>query len=269
VSLTALDYLAVAGAAGAAGAINALAGGGSLVSFPTLVGLGVPAVAANVTNTVSLLPGYLAGSWAQRDDVRPQLRNARVLAVASVAGGLAGSVLLVSLPGRSFRVAVPYLILASCALLLGQDRLRDWVRPAVPAVPPAGAGPAPGGPPALFAAPGPVLVVLVFAAAVYGGFFGAGLGIMLLAVLGLFRAGSLVQVNALKQVLSFVINLVAAAFFAFSGHVRWELVPVMAAASLLGGAGGGRLVTVIDGVLLRRLVVVAGVGVAVAFWVSS
>jgi hypothetical protein len=112
-------------------------------------------------------------------------------------------------------------------------------------------------------------VVLVFAAAVYGGFFGAGLGIMLLAVLGLFRAGSLVQVNALKQVLSFVINLVAAAFFAFSGHVRWELVPVMAAASLLGGAGGGRLVTVIDGVLLRRLVVVAGVGVAVAFWVSS
>jgi hypothetical protein len=271
VSLTALDYLAAAGAAGAAGAINALAGGGSLVSFPTLVGLGVPAVAANVTNTVALLPGYLAGSWAQRDDVRPQLRAARVLAVAAVVGGLAGSVLLVSLPGRSFRVAVPYLILASCALLLGQDRLRDWVRPAVPAAPPAGSRPAPVGspPPAPFAAPGPVLVLSVFAAAVYGGFFGAGLGIMLLAVLGLFRAGSLIQVNALKQVLSFVINLVAAGFFAFSGHVRWELVPVMAAASLLGGAGGGRLVTVIDGVLLRRLVVVAGVGVAVAFWVSS
>src|ERR1700722_16537213 len=110
----ALDYLAAAGAAGAAGAINALAGGGTLVSFPTLVALGVPAVAANVTNTVALLPGYLAGSWAQRDDLRPQLRPARLLAVVAVAGGLGGSVLLVRIPGQVFRAAVPYLILASC-----------------------------------------------------------------------------------------------------------------------------------------------------------
>jgi hypothetical protein len=270
VPLTALDYLAAAGAAGAAGAINALAGGGTLVSFPTLVGLGVPAVAANVTNTVSLLPGYLAGSWAQRDDVRPQLGAARALAVASVAGGLAGSVLLVTLPGRSFRVAVPYLILASCALLLGQDRLRDWVRPPAPTAPAAASATTPAPvPPAPASSPSLVLVLAVFAAAVYGGFFGAGLGIVLLAVLGLYRAGSLVQVNALKQVLSFVINLVAAGFFAFSGHVRWELVPVMAAASLLGGTAGGRLVTVIDAGLLRRVVVIAGVGVAIAFWVSS
>src|SRR3984957_10187098 len=113
----ALDYLAAAGAAGAAGAINALAGGGTLVSFPTLVALGVPAVPANVTNTVSLLPGYLAGTWAQRDDLRPQLDQTRALAGAAAAGGLGGSILLVAIPVTVFRLAVPYLILASCALL--------------------------------------------------------------------------------------------------------------------------------------------------------
>ncbi|MGH9055110.1 MAG: sulfite exporter TauE/SafE family protein, partial [Acidimicrobiales bacterium] len=112
----------------------------------------------------------------------------------------------------------------------------------------------------------PALLVTVLGASVYGGFFGAGLGIMLLALLGLFSAEPLAKVNAVKQALSFVINLVAAVFFFFSGHVRWELVPVMAAASIAGGAFGGRLVRVIDADLLRRAVVVAGVAVAVVFW---
>jgi uncharacterized membrane protein YfcA len=106
------------------------------------------------------------------------------------------------------------------------------------------------------------------AAAVYGGFFGAGLGIMLLAVLGLFSSENLVKVNAVKQVLSFVINLVAAAFFAFSNQVSWELVPIMAVGSLIGGAGGGRLVRLVNPSVLRRVVVVAGVAVAVSFWVG-
>jgi uncharacterized membrane protein YfcA len=105
-------------------------------------------------------------------------------------------------------------------------------------------------------------------AAVYGGFFGAGLGIMLLAVLGLFSTEPLGRVNALKQALSFVINLIAAIFFIFSGEVRWELVPIMAAGSVLGGILGGRLVRVIDAVMLRRVVVLFGTAVAIAFWVS-
>jgi uncharacterized membrane protein YfcA len=108
----------------------------------------------------------------------------------------------------------------------------------------------------------------VFVAALYGGFFGAGLGIMLLAVLGLFSAAPLTRVNALKQALSFVINLVAALFFAFSGRVWWQLVPVMAAASLVGGLLGGRLVRVIDASALRRVVVLVGIAVAVVFWAS-
>jgi uncharacterized membrane protein YfcA len=247
-ALDLLDQLAAGGAAVLAGAVNSMAGGGTLISFPALVGLGVPAVAANVTNTVSLVPGYLAGSWAQRDDLGPQLAGARGLAAAAAAGGLAGSVLLLLLPGDSFRQAVPYLILLSCGLLALGDRLKP--RPKE--------GASPEGHPA-------GLVAAIFLGSVYGGFFGAGLGIMVLALLGLFSSESLTKLNALKQAISFVANMVAAVFFAFSGRTVWSIVPIMAVGSLIGGTIGGRLVQVIDGRMLRRLVVVAGVGVAAYF----
>ncbi len=279
--LSVLDYLAATGAAGAAGLINAVAGGGTLVSFPTLVAIGVPAVAANVTNTVALLPGYLAGSWAQRDDLRPQLRSARPLAVAALFGGLGGSLLLINIPATAFRVAIPYLILASCVLLWAQDLIREWLRPSGARTsgaqptrwtePSGGADPAGPGP--VSSSTGtidcpPILLVTVLVVAVYGGFFGAGLGIMLLAVLGLFSTEPLGRVNALKQALSFVINFAAALLFAFSGKVEWQLVPVMAGASILGGVAGGQLVQVIDSAVLRRVVVLVGFVVAIVFWVS-
>jgi uncharacterized protein len=296
VQLTALDYLAAAGAAGAAGAINALAGGGTLVSFSTLVGIGVPPVTANVTNTVSLVPGYLSGSWQQRDDLRAQIHSARALAVAAFAGGLVGSVLLVTIPAEAFRVVVPYLILLACGLLLGEDRIRrqlwrrrpsrtsspqaDTLAPAEPHLgaptltdpaptesAPTEAAPTEAGQPAAGERSSGALMA-VFACAVYGGFFGAGLGIMLLAVLGIFTAQPLIRVNALKQALSFVINLVAAVFFAISGHVAWELVPPMALAAILGAILGTRLVRVINPIHLRLLVVTIGVAVAIAFWVG-
>ncbi len=258
VSLDALDFLAAGAASLAAGAVNALAGGGTLISFPTLVAIGVPAVSSNVTNTVALLPGYLSGSWAQRDDLRPQTAQARGLLAFAAAGGLAGSILLVTIPASAFRQAVPYLILLSCALLLAQDRVRLLIAARIPAS-------SEGQPVRAWPLP---LALSVLCSGVYGGFFGAGLGIMLLAVLGLFTGGPLVQANALKQLLSFVINLVAAVFFCFSGHVRWELVPVMAVAAAIGGSAGGRLARVVDATLLRRLVVVAGVAVAISFWVA-
>ena len=299
--LDVLDYLAAAGAGGAAGAINALAGGGTLVSFSTLVALGVPPVTANVTNTVSLVPGYLTGAWAQRDDLKLQIRHAWALAATAFIGGLCGSVLLVTIPAHAFRVVVPYLILLACALLLAQDWLRERLRPPASSGPPtSGADGANAS--ALTAAPDfaaggsrpvedrpvedrpvevrpvedpapaeyahPALLVAVFFAAVYGGFFGAGLGIMLLAVLGLLTTQSLLQVNALKQALSFVINVVAATFFAISGHVAWELVPVMAVAAMVGAVFGTRLVRAISPYRLRLVVVVVGVGVAIAFWLS-
>ena len=269
--LSGLDYAAAGAAAAAAGLVNAIAGGGTLISFPTLVGLGVPAVTSNVTNTVSLVPGYLAGSWAQRSELSPQLNRARALAVVAGLGGLAGSVLLVLIPSKDFRLAVPYLIVASCALLFAQDRVRAVLgRVADESVGTGGSVPLSGeARPSGVSGPHELLrAVLVFAAAVYGGFFGAGLGIMLLAVLGLFSQDPLASVNALKQALSFLINLAAAVFFVFSGRVSWTLVPVMAAASLVGGLLGGRLVPRIPERLLRRLVVLAGLGIAARFWAS-
>jgi uncharacterized membrane protein YfcA len=256
-TLGAGDYVAVAAAAVAAGAVNAVAGGGTLITFPTLVALGVPPVSANVTNTVSLCPGYLAGSHAQRDDLRTQRDRLRRLTLVAAAGGLSGSILLIVIPAEAFRAAIPWLILLSCVLLAGQNRVRAWARPAGPATVTTRAQ-----------AVTPLLGLTTFAAAVYGGFFGAGLGIMLLAVLGLFLDDTLVRLNALKQALSLLINVVAAVFFAFSGHVVWSVVPVMAVAALVGGALGGRLSRVIDADLLRNVVIVAGMAIAVSFWVD-
>jgi uncharacterized membrane protein YfcA len=253
VHLDLLDQVAAGAAAMAAGLVNALAGGGTLVSFPVLVGLGVPAVNANITNTVSLVPGYLSGAWTQRDDLQPQLAEGRVLTAAAAAGGLAGSVLLVLLPGNSFRIAVPYLILLGCALLLLGDRLRKAFSTRSEA---GGARPK-------------LLVAAVFVGSVYGGFFGAGLSIMLLAVLGAFSEEPLTKLNAMKQALSFVCNLVAAAFFALSGHTVWALVPVMAAGSVVGGIAGARLVRFVKPSQLRVVVVTAGVAVAIWFLVSQ
>ncbi|HMC38262.1 MAG TPA: sulfite exporter TauE/SafE family protein [Acidimicrobiales bacterium] len=261
--VTLLDQLAAGGASLVAGAVNALAGGGTLISFPTLVALGVPAVSANITNTVSILPGYLAGSYAQRDDLRDQLASARVLAGVAAAGGLAGAVLLVLIPGHAFRQAVPYLILLSCVLLAVGDRLKPR-RP--PVERPAEQRGAPTT--ALHTRHSLVFLAAVFVAAAYGGFFGAGLGIILLAVMGIFLDESLTRINALKQGLSFVVNLLAAVFLAFSGKVTWALVPVMAVASVAGGLAGGRLVRRIDGDQLRKVVVVAGLGVAVYFFAA-
>lgn len=246
--VTYLDELAAGGAAVVAGAVNALAGGGTLISFPTLVGLGVPAVSANVTNTVSLVPGYLTGSYAQRRDLEDQIASARVLAGVAAAGGLAGSILLVLIPGHAFRAVIPYLILLSCGLLAFGSRLKPDPRHG-------------------HWHPG-MLTVSIFVGSVYGGFFGAGLGIMLLAVLGLFSEESLTKLNALKQALSFVCNIVAAAFLVFSGRTVWPLVPTMAVGAMAGGVGGGRLVQVVDADWLRRVVVAVGVGVAVYFFVA-
>ncbi|HLI02486.1 MAG TPA: sulfite exporter TauE/SafE family protein [Acidimicrobiales bacterium] len=296
-SLSVLDFVAVGGATLVAGAINAMAGGGTLVSFPTLVAVGVPALPANVTNTVALCPGYLSGTWAQREDLAPQRRRVAVLSVAGAAGGLTGSALLEITPEKAFTAAVPWLLLLSCVLLLSQDRVRAFVRSrtartaattattattttattsttaatATTAVTPATAGTpgdarAPNAAPPASARVAPLLVVTVFAGAVYGGFFGAGLGIMLLALLGLWLDETMVRINAVKQALQFVVNVCAAIFFAASGHVRWEVVPVMAVAGIVGGTIGGRLSRVVDPTWLRRLVVVFGLAVAIDFW---
>ena len=260
-TMTSLDLLAVAGATFLAGGINSLAGGGTLISFPVLIAVGVPALPANITNTVSLCPGYLSGAVAQSDDLASQKGRARRLAVAGLLGGVIGSLLLEATPNSDFHTAVPWLILISCALLVTQNRVRAWVneRAERSTAPPASS---------IRRDPSIGAALAVFAAAIYGGFFGAGLGIMLLGLLGLFTDDSLRRVNALKQVLSLVINVCAALIFSVSGNVRWELVPIMAIAALLGGYAGGRLTTFVNPTALRWTVVAFGLIVALKFWLS-
>lgn len=251
--ISVLAHVAAGAAAVGGGLVNAVAGGGTLITFPVLTAIGVPSVRANATNTVALLPGYLGGVSAQRNDLAGLTRSIRPQIAASVAGGLTGSILLIITSESAFRQVVPFLILSSCLLMAGQDRLRAWIfrggrthdsRPVLQ-------------------------VATVFAAAVYGGYFGAGLGIMLIAVLGLFSDLEFKRLNAIKLLLAFTANLAAATFLSFSGKVEWTLVAVMAPAALLGGNLGGRVATVVSPKKMRMFVIVFGVIVAIIYFVKN
>ncbi len=249
--------LAIAGlAALAAGLVNALAGGGTLISFPVLLALGVPPVTANVTNTVALIPGYLGGTIAQRRDLDGQGRRIRILLPAAVLGGGVGAALLLLLPERVFEVLVPFLIVAAVVVLALGDNVKHRVAARVSRVHPGGErllGPAVG----------------VFLAAVYGGYFGGGLGIIVLAVLGVVLVDTLTRINALKQGMSLVINAAAASIFLFSGHVLWVTAGVMLVCALVGGYLGGHLAGRLPARVLQRIVLAIGVIVAVGYSVRT
>lgn len=250
--LEGLDFLFIGLAALAAGAINALAGGGTLITFPMLIAVGVPAVMSNVTNTVALLPGYLGGTLAQWKDLKEQSARLWYILPASVVGGLLGGILLLYTGEKVFRQLVPYLILLASLLLAAQDPVRKWlVRRAAQR------------------SGGKVsdlwITLPIGLAAIYGGYFGAGLSVIVLAALGLTMDESLTKLNALKQGVAFSVNVAAAVFFVFSGLVAWDVVLVMAVCALLGGWLGGKLAGSVKPATLRWLVVSIGVVVAVIY----
>lgn len=249
-----MDHLLIALAGIGAGLVNALAGGGTLISFPVLMMLGAPAVAANVTNTVALCPGYLGATLAQRNDLRGQKgRVWRCLPTGAI-GGVLGGILLLNTGERAFSALVPYLILLASGLLAVQDPVRRWVLRR--------AGHHAESQQTLehwIAAP-------VTLAAVYGGYFGAGLSVIVLAALGLMVEDSLTRLNALKQGVALAVNTAAAVFFVFSGHVLWWAAAVMAVGAIAGGAIGGRLAGRVRPEVLRRLVVAIGVVVAIGYF---
>jgi uncharacterized membrane protein YfcA len=253
VSLDPFELLVVGAAALAAGAANALAGGGTLISFPALTAVGVPALQANVTNTVALSPGYLGGTLAQSKDLAGQATRVKLLVPTAVLGGLLGGILLVSTNEATFRTLVPYLILLASGVLALQDRIRAWVVRRTERRADA-------------SDPGVAWIMApTFLASVYGGYFGAGLGVILLAVLGLVIDDSLTRINALKQILSFWVNVTAASFFVFSGKVVWPAAIVMAVGALAGGSIGGRFAHRMKARSLRRIVVAIGVVVAAIY----
>jgi uncharacterized protein len=247
------QYILVGLAALAAGMVNALAGGGTLITFPVLTAIGIPAVAANVTNTVALCPGYLGATLAQMKALRSQRKRLWLYLPAGAVGGIVGGVLLLNTSEKVFREIVPFLILLASALLAISDPLRGWLTRRM----------GKGGPAAASLAAFGVLPVAL--AGVYGGYFGAGLSVIVLAVLGLMVDDNLTNLNALKQAIAFSVNITAAIFFVFSGSVIWPVALVMAGFALLGGALGGRLAGKIKPSTLRWTVVVIGVIVSVIY----
>lgn len=260
------EYILIGLAALAAGLVNALAGGGTLISFPALTAMGVPAVAANVTNTVALVPGYLGAAIAQMKQLEGHRERLWVYIPVGILGGVLGGVLLVNTSEETFRSLVPFLILFASALLAVSDPVKKWAQRRM-----AGARAQAG----LTADPpstrtGTWLAALPLGlAAVYGGYFGAGLGVILLAVLSLTLNDSLTELNALKQVISFFTNTAAALFFVFSGDVVWPVAMVMAVFALAGGALGGRLAGRIQPSTLRWVVVIVGVVVSIVYFIRG
>src|SRR5262245_37777824 len=245
------SFALVGGAALAAGAVNAIAGGGSLISFPALVAAGLSPVVASLTNTVALCPGYLGATLAQRRDLVGQgNRAARVLPFGAV-GGIAGALLLLATGEAAFDIVVPFLILFAAVLLALQDRVRDR----------------------LVGTRGAHAIgwaaVAVGVSAIYGGYFGAGLGVMILAGLGVVIDDSLIRINALKQSVSLVVNVAAALVFVVSGRVDWPIAGVMAVGALAGGVIGGAIASRVPANVLRWTIVAGGVvlaGVYFARW---
>jgi len=243
-------------AAVAAGMINALAGGGTLITFPVLMAIGLPAVSANVTNTVALCPGYLGGTLAQSKDLKDQKKRLWMLIPAGALGGLAGGILLLNTGEKLFTQLVPFLILLASTLLAIQNPVRAWLTRRQEQ----GNTKATSEGWAFFP---------VFLAAIYGGYFGAGLSVIVLAVLGLVLKDSLTRLNALKQGIAFATNVAAALFFVFSGKVVWSVALVMAVGALLGGAIGGKLASKIKPAALRWIVVTIGFTVGIIYLVKT
>ncbi|MGA3189955.1 MAG: sulfite exporter TauE/SafE family protein [Bryobacteraceae bacterium] len=232
----------------AAGAINSVAGGGTLLTFPTLIWLGLNSVAANATSTVAIWPGSLGGMWGYRRELRTADRRMLALTVPSLIGGITGALLLRFTPPSIFDALVPFLILFATVLFMVQEtvqrifktgevrqRSTKWL---------AGA------------------ILFQFFVALYGGYFGAGIGILMLAALGILGLTDIHQMNGLKNFFALCINGVAAIYFVFAHMVEWPYVLIMAAGAIAGGVGGADLARRLGRTVVRRVVI--GIGFAMA-----
>jgi len=255
--LSAGGVVLVALASLVAGAINAVAGGGSLITFPTLLALGFPPVTANVTNTVALVPGYVGGIAGYRRELRGQRSKILLLLPAAFVGAVIGAAILLTTSSRIFRGIVPVLVLGASLLLLAQPAIQRRLTRLHPETGEAN-----------IAEHDITSFLGVMVAAVYGGYFGGVLGVILLAILGLTMTDHLQRLNALKSVLQFAINIVAVVIFAIWGPVQWAVVLLMAPLSLLGGWLGSHYGRRLPPAHLRRFVGVYGVGCAITLVVT-
>jgi uncharacterized membrane protein YfcA len=243
--------LALFAAGLAAGMVNTVVGSGSLITFPTLLALGYAPVVANVSNDEGLVPGAVSGSLGYRRELSGQRSRLVWLGTASGTGGLTGAIVLLALPGNVFRDVVPVLILVACGLVAAQPRLsaRLAKRRATATRPPTHGGPG--------------LFVTVYLTGVYGGYFGAAQGVILIALLGIFLDDDLQRLNAAKNVLALIVNAVAALVFIVAAHVAWGAAGVLAAGSIIGGQLGATVGRRLPARVLRWTIIVVGVAVAI------
>lgn len=245
------ERLALAGAAALlGGVINAIAGGGTLLTFPALVAAGLPPLVANATSTVALVPGALGSFLGYRKELDGARRWAVAITLPSVLGGVTGAWLLLHTPGSTFDRVVPWLVLGATVLFVVQPILMRWVKTHDPhadnvALTKAG--------------PSPMLLAWQFAIGIYGGYFGAGVGILMLAALGFMGFTNIHRMNGLKNWGGFCMNLVAALFFAISGLVDAPVALVMAVTATLGGYIGSRGAQRVPQRYVRNLVAVIGI----------
>jgi len=232
----------------AAGTINTIVGSGTLITFPVLLAFGYQPVVANVSNTIGLVPGSLSGAYGYRHELAGQGRRAARLGAASLVGGILGAVALLLLPASAFRAIVPVFIAIALALVILQPRLARRLGQRGP-------GAARDG--------GVLALAAIFGSGLYGGYFGAAQGILLLAILGLALTEDLQRINALKNVLALIVNLVAGVVFVFVAHVAWAPALLLMAGSVAGGQVGARVGRRLPAGALRGLIVVVGL-VAIA-----
>lgn len=232
-----------------ASAINAVAGGGTLISYPTMVGLGLADRVANATNAVALWPGSLSGAWGFREHLVKVKKHLFFLLPPTILGSIVGSLLLVITREELFKMIVPFLILLATLLLAGQDRIKAWTTKSGLHLPVWGAA------------------LLQFFVAVYGGYFGAGMGIMMLGIMSLYVDGDMNALNAVKNWLAVVINLGASIILFSQGLVSWIPCLALMSGALLGGYGSARIAQKVNPHKLRAVVVVYGIGMSVFYLV--
>ncbi len=238
-----LEALAIAAAGMAAGTINTIVGSGSLITFPVLIGLGYAPLIANVSNNIGLVPGGVSGIFGYRRELVGQRSRIIGLGIFSALGAATGATLLLTLPASAFDAIVPVLIAVALILVIVQPRLSGWL---------ANRGHTDG-------EHGPALQAAVAATGVYGGYFGAAQGVILISILGIGIRDGLQRLNALKNVLASIANLVAGLIFVFAADIDWAVAGLIAAGSIAGGTVGARYGRRLDPDVLRVLIVIIGV----------
>ncbi|HBL31020.1 MAG TPA: sulfite exporter TauE/SafE family protein [Acidobacteria bacterium] len=257
--MTPLQNLALAAAALGAGAMNAMAGGGTILTFPTLVFLGMPAIMANATSTVALLPAAVTSMFGYRREVSTHRKWLKTLFLPSLIGGITGSILLLRTPEKVFAGLAPVLVLFATVLFMVRGALARRFLPT--------SGDAPPQPGQLSSGHWALAWGLQLGVAIYGGYFGAGIGILMLALLGFLGLTDIHAMNGLKNFFNLCINVVAAGYFVMQGAVSWPEALVLAAGAALGGYAGARFSKRIGQDKARRAVIVIGLLVtAILAW---